>query len=56
MAVIRYSGLWSQANYEENLQKLQAILREAKIAWTGEPVLSRYDPPYTPWFMRRNEI
>ena len=56
VAVIRYSGLWSQANYEENLQKLQAILREAKVAWTGEPVLSRYDPPYTPWFMRRNEI
>lgn len=56
VAVIRYSGFWSQANYEEHLQKLQAILREAQIAWTGEPVLSRYDPPFTPWFMRRNEI
>ena len=56
VAVIRYSGLWSQGNYDEHLGKLQAALRAAKIAWTGEPTLSRYDPPFTPWFMRRNEI
>jgi hypothetical protein len=23
---------------------------------TGEPVWARYDPPFKPWFMRRNEI
>jgi hypothetical protein len=56
VAVIRYSGFWSQANYDEHLEKLQTVLREAQIAWAGEPVLSRYDPPFTPWFMRRNEI
>jgi len=28
----------------------------AAIRWTGEPVLSRYNSPMTPWFMRRNEI
>ena len=56
VAVIRYSGLWSQSNYDEHLGQLQAALRAAQIAWTGEPTLSRYDPPFTPWFMRRNEI
>ncbi|QCB44637.1 heme-binding protein [Hydrogenophaga sp. PAMC20947] len=56
VAVIRYSGFWSQANFDEHLGKLQTILRGAQIAWTGEPVLSRYDPPYMPWFLRRNEI
>ena len=56
VGVIRYSGLWSQSNYDEHLGKLQAALRAAQIAWTGEPTLSRYDPPFTPWFMRRNEI
>ena len=56
VAVIRYSGFWSQANYDEHLAKLQAALRAANIAWTGEPTLSRYDPPFTPWFLRRNEI
>jgi hypothetical protein len=56
VAVIRYSGFWSQANYEEHLALLQAALREADQPWVGEPVLSRYNPPFTPWFLRRNEI
>lgn len=56
VAVIRYSGFWSQANQAEHLDKLQAALRAAQLPWTGEPTLSRYDPPFTPWFMRRNEI
>jgi hypothetical protein len=56
VAVIRYSGFWSQANYEEHLGKLQAALRAAQLPWTGEPTLSRYNPPFTPWFLRRNEI
>jgi hypothetical protein len=56
VAVVRYSGFWSQGNYDEHLGKLQAALRAAQIAWAGEPTLSRYDPPFTPWFMRRNEI
>jgi len=55
-AVIRYSGFWSESNYTEHLAKLQAALKTADIAWTGEPVLSRYDPPFKPWFLRRNEI
>ena len=56
VAVIRYSGFWSQANYDEHLGKLQAALRAAQLPWAGEPTLSRYDPPFTPWFLRRNEI
>ncbi len=55
-AVIRYSGTWSQANYDEHLAKLRAALGAAQVATEGEPVLARYNPPITPWFMRRNEI
>ncbi len=56
VAVIRYSGFWSQANYDEHLGKLQAALRAAQLRSTGEPTLARYNPPFTPWFLRRNEI
>jgi hypothetical protein len=56
VAVIRYSGFWSESNYNEHLVKLQAALRAADLAWSGAPVYSRYDAPFTPWFMRRNEI
>jgi SOUL heme-binding protein len=56
LAVIRYRGFWSDANYGEHLARLQDVLRSAGLAWRGEPVYSRYDPPITPWFLRRNEI
>ncbi|MCU0921099.1 MAG: heme-binding protein [Burkholderiaceae bacterium] len=55
-AVIRYSGTWSQSNYEEHLVRLRAAIAEAGVATQGEPVFARYNAPFTPWFLRRNEI
>ncbi len=55
-AVIRYSGTWSEANYAEHLGELKQTLESAGLSTEGEPVLARYNPPITPWFMRRNEI
>jgi hypothetical protein len=56
LAVISYSGTWSQSNYEENLKKLQDALAEAGLKWRGAAIWARYDPPWKPWFWRRNEI
>ncbi len=56
VAVIRYSGFWSVSNDADHLAQLQAALRAADQAWTGEAVYARYNAPFTPWFMRRNEI
>ena len=56
VAVIRYSGFWSDDNYNEHLAKLRAALGAANLVADGEPVYSRYDAPFTPWFLRRNEI
>jgi len=56
IAAIRYSGFWSTDNYEGHLDKLRAVLTSEGFVWSGEPVFSRYNPPFTPWFLRRNEI
>lgn len=56
VAVIVYSGTWSSANYEEHLARLKLVLAEKGVPWQGEPVYARYNPPFTPWFLRRNEI
>ena len=55
-AVIRYSGSWSDDNYKEHLEKLARGVEAAGLRTTGSPIYSRYDAPYVPWFMRRNEI
>ena len=56
IAVVRYSGTWSQGSYEEHLAQLEAVLAKEGLRWHGEPGWARYDPPWKPWFMRRNEI
>jgi hypothetical protein len=56
MAVLAYSGTWSQSRYEEHLKKLQDALEKAGLSWHGEPMWARYDPPWKPWFWRRNEV
>jgi hypothetical protein len=56
VAVIRYSGFWSDANNDRHLAKLQDALRAADLVWFGEAVYSRYNAPFTLWFLRRNEI
>ncbi len=55
-ATIRYSGAWSQSNDDEHLALLRAALDKAGVATQGDPVLARYNAPFTPWFLRRNEI
>lgn len=55
-AAIRYSGFWSEKNYQEHLAELNAWLDAEGYRRAGEPVWARYDAPFKPWFMRRNEI
>ncbi len=49
------SGFWSE-KYLLNKGKLEAWIRENRFTVVGEPVWARYNPPFTLWFMRRNEI
>lgn len=56
VAAIRYSGFWSEKGYRLNLAKLGEWIEEAGLQAIGEPVWARYDPPFMPWFLRRNEI
>jgi hypothetical protein len=56
VAAIRYSGLWSRSRYEEHERKLREWIQRRGLETVGEPVWARYDPPFMPWFLRRNEI
>ncbi len=56
VAAVRYSGFWSEEKYLLNKEKLDRWIRENRFTVVGEPVWARYNPPFTLWFMRRNEI
>ena len=56
MAVRRYSGGWSEKRYRENETALLDALQADRIEATGIPVFARYNAPFTPWFLRRNEV
>jgi len=55
-AAIRYSGFWSEVRYQKFLGILRDWLAERKLTAIGEPIWARYNPPFMPWFLRRNEI
>jgi hypothetical protein len=56
MAVHRYSGTWSEERYAEHEKTLLDALTIDRVAIVGVPVFARYNAPFTPWFLRRNEI
>lgn len=56
MAVIRYSGFFNQSNYEKHLRELETWLQKHDYEKAGQPVVAGYDPPFTPWFLKHNEI
>lgn len=56
VAVIRYSGTWSEENYDEHKKELYSFLSEKSYKIVGKPLWARYDPPFMPWLFRRNEI
>lgn len=56
MAAVRYSGFWSEKNYLRYKAELEGWIEKTGLKITGEPVWARYNPPFMPWFLRRNEI
>jgi hypothetical protein len=56
MAAVKYSGTWSEEGYEENKALLEEYIQKRGLTKAGAPVWARYDPPFMPWFMRRNEV
>jgi hypothetical protein len=56
MAAITYSGSWSRERYEKHRALLETFMLKKKLRPLGEPVLARYNSPFTLWFLRRNEV
>ena len=55
-AAVRYSGSWSKEKYEDQKKLLEQFIRDKGLRITGQATFARYDPPFQPSFLRRNEI
>ncbi len=55
-AVLRFSGGRRAKNEAESLAKLKAWMEAEKLSVLSPPVYGYFDPPWTPAFLRRNEV
>lgn len=56
VAALRYSGSWRKSTYEKKRQRLEEMVVAHGYMVTGPALFARYNPPYTLWFRRRNEV
>ena len=56
LAVLRFDGSRTAENEKAAIEKLKEWLGAEKLIGKGAPTLAYYDPPWTPTFMRRNEV
>lgn len=55
-AVVQFSGLAREDDITTQTALLNTFVASQKLQPLATPTLARYNPPWTPWFMRRNEI
>jgi hypothetical protein len=57
-----WSGRWSYSSVESHTATILSLLSDpasplsSQFVQAGAPVWARYDPPWKPWFLRRNEV
>jgi hypothetical protein len=55
-AAYRFSGSWDAERAASARQKLADWIAAEKLQPIGDPQMANYDPPFTPAFLRRNEV
>jgi DNA gyrase inhibitor GyrI len=55
-AVLRFSGGRSARNEAESLRRLRAWMKQEGLKESSPPIYGFFDPPWTPAFLRRNEV
>ena len=56
VAALKFSGRWSNSIFKKKSNEMLEELKKAGIKTVGQVFTMRYNGPFTPWFMRRNEV
>ena len=55
-AVLRFSGLARQSDVDAKSAELVATVKKRHLRAIGDVSLAQYNPPWTLWLLRRNEV
>ncbi len=55
-AAVRFSGRWTKSNLGVHTDELDTFMKARGLTPDGPAVYAFYDGPFTPFFMRRNEV
>lgn len=55
-AVMKFGGGWNGDRFQENGDLLLKKVHEAGLKTVGNVYYARFDPPWKPWFLKRNEV
>lgn len=55
-AVLTFSGFVNEKIIKDKTQQLEEWIEKKKLKSIGAIQTARYNPPWVPWFLRRNEI
>lgn len=56
VAALRFSGRWSNSIFKKKAEELLEEIKNAGIRVAGQVFSMRYNGPFTPWFLLRNEV
>jgi len=56
VATLGFSGRWTTSNFTKKSKQLLDELQTSNIKIIGNVFSMRYSGPFTPWFLRRNEV
>ncbi len=55
-AVIQFSGFFTINNFQKHTDKLKKWIKSKGYQVLSEPIFAGYDPPFTLFFLKRNEV
>lgn len=56
MAAVRFSGYFQKNRIRKAKRRLEDWITQGNIEGEGDFIVARYNPPWVPWFLARNEV
>ena len=56
MAALRFTGYFSENKVRKAKQRLGVWIAQEGLESEGDFIVARYNPPWVPWFLARNEV